>query len=82
MVNCPLCYSSNYQVYIEQAKELYNGMNEYFNLYKCKECGHIFTNPRPTIDTMEYFYPEMQDIINRINIKKQVASNMKFISKY
>jgi len=56
-VNCPLCHSSRYELYIENAKELYNNLDEYFNVTKCIQCTHIFTNPRPTQDTIEYFYP-------------------------
>ena len=58
LINCPLCNSSEYNVYIENAKELYNDMDEYFNVCKCNKCEHIFTNPRPTKGTIDYFYPD------------------------
>jgi len=57
-INCPLCNSSDYNIYIENAKELYNNMDEFFNVCYCLECSHYFTNPRPTMDTIKYFYPD------------------------
>ena len=57
-INCPLCDSQEYSMYIKKAKELYNNLDEYFDVCKCTECSHIFTNPRPTMDTIEYFYPD------------------------
>lgn len=57
-VNCPLCDSSEYSIYIKKAKELYNNLDEYFDVCKCNKCRHIFTNPRPTMGTIEYFYPD------------------------
>ena len=58
MVNCPLCNSSDHKIFIKNAKELYNNMDEYFNVCKCLKCNHHFTNPRPTKATISYFYPD------------------------
>lgn len=33
-------------------------MDEYFDVCVCSECGHKFTNPRPTMETIKYFYPD------------------------
>lgn len=57
-INCPLCDSSNYSIYIENAKELYNDIDAYFNVCKCQECGHCFTNPRLTVEIIKFFYPD------------------------
>jgi 2-polyprenyl-3-methyl-5-hydroxy-6-metoxy-1,4-benzoquinol methylase len=57
-VNCPLCDSLEYKIYIKDAKELYNNMNDFFDVCECNRCKHYFTNPRPTIETIEYFYPD------------------------
>lgn len=57
-VNCGFCGSSEYEIYIEGAKELYNNLEGEFNVVKCTKCGFIFTNPRPTQDTMKVFYPD------------------------
>lgn len=57
-VNCPLCDSGTYDIYIKNAKELYNNTGEVFDVVKCQKCDFIFTNPRPTKETVSYFYPD------------------------
>ncbi|OGI09874.1 MAG: hypothetical protein A2Y40_08540 [Candidatus Margulisbacteria bacterium GWF2_35_9] len=59
-VNCPVCDSNQSRIYIENAKELYFGLNEYFNVEECLDCKLIYTNPRPTQDTMGAFYIDNQ----------------------
>lgn len=56
-VNCNLCGSSSYSIFIKDARELYNGLEGVFNVVECRECGFKFTNPRPTKETIGYFYP-------------------------
>lgn len=58
LINCPLCHSASYSIYIKNAKELYNNLDEYFNVCRCNQCEHFFTNPRPTIKSIAYFYPD------------------------
>lgn len=57
-VPCALCGSDHHDVYFSRAKELYNGFDEYFDVVRCRECGFVFTNPRPTAATMNCFYPD------------------------
>lgn len=57
-INCNYCGSDKYRIYIKDARELYNGLDGTFNVVECKECGFRFTNPRPTRDTIGYFYPD------------------------
>jgi 2-polyprenyl-3-methyl-5-hydroxy-6-metoxy-1,4-benzoquinol methylase len=57
-VNCPVCGGNNYKPYITNAKELYGGTDNFFNVVKCCDCQMIFTNPRPTKDTIGFFYPD------------------------
>ena len=57
-INCPLCGKNNYQPYLSNVKELYGGTDNYFTVVKCLDCGMIFTNPRPTKDTISVFYPD------------------------
>lgn len=40
------------------AKDLYNGIEGIFAVVRCKECGLVYTNPRPTQDTLKEFYPD------------------------
>lgn len=57
-VDCNYCGSSVYRTYIKSAKELYNGIDAYFDVVQCADCDFIFTNPRPTKDSMGFFYPD------------------------
>ncbi len=57
-VPCACCGSSRHEIYLKGAKELYNGLDAWFDVVRCRECGHYFTNPRPTRDTIACFYPD------------------------
>jgi len=57
-INCPLCGKNNYEPYLTNVKELYNGTDNYFTVVKCCDCGMVFTNPRPTKDSIGVFYPD------------------------
>jgi len=56
-VSCSFCGSDRHEIYLHNAKERYNDMREWFDVVKCRDCGFIFTNPRPTPQTIDYFYP-------------------------
>lgn len=58
IVLCPLCGNEKYSVYIEGAKDLYNNLEGEFNVVKCDNCNFAYTNPRPTRETISYFYPD------------------------
>jgi 2-polyprenyl-3-methyl-5-hydroxy-6-metoxy-1,4-benzoquinol methylase len=57
-VPCALCGSDRHDVYLPRAKELYNGLDARFDVVRCRQCGFIFTNPRPTASTIDCFYPD------------------------
>jgi 2-polyprenyl-3-methyl-5-hydroxy-6-metoxy-1,4-benzoquinol methylase len=57
-VNCPLCGKNRYKPYITHAREFYNGTDNFFDIVKCVNCQMIFTNPRPTKETIGFFYPD------------------------
>ena len=33
-------------------------MGDVFDVVKCRDCSFVYTNPRPTKETMPYFYPD------------------------
>ena len=53
---CPLCYFT-------KTKKVFNGRDRQYKLkgefqvVRCRSCGFRFTNPRPTPETIGYFYP-------------------------
>jgi 2-polyprenyl-3-methyl-5-hydroxy-6-metoxy-1,4-benzoquinol methylase len=57
-VPCALCGSDRHDVYLSQARELYNGLEARFDVVRCRQCGFVFTNPRPTPATISCFYPD------------------------
>ncbi|MGK2945897.1 MAG: glycosyltransferase, partial [Desulfuromonadales bacterium] len=57
-VSCGLCGSSEHHIVLRRAKELYNGLDAHFDVVKCVTCGFVFTNPRPTVESLSCFYPD------------------------
>jgi 2-polyprenyl-3-methyl-5-hydroxy-6-metoxy-1,4-benzoquinol methylase len=57
-VPCPSCGSDRFEIFFPRAKELYIGLDEWFDVVQCEKCGFFFTNPRPTQDTVGHFYPD------------------------
>ena len=49
--------------------------NEKFDIIECKNCGFIFTNPRPEINIIEKYY-ESEDYISHTNQKKSVLNSV------
>ncbi|KPA13157.1 type 12 methyltransferase [Candidatus Magnetomorum sp. HK-1] len=63
-VPCCCCGSSESSIFIKEAKELYIGMHDKFDIVRCTNCGLIYTNPRPTIETIGHFYPDSANYYN------------------
>jgi len=57
-INCPMCGNDSYNIYIKDAEELYNGLRDKFDVVQCNKCEFLYTNPRPTRETISYFYPD------------------------
>lgn len=55
--NCPLCDSGNSQAVIETVDRLC-GLPGTFYVHRCRDCDHLFLNPRPTAATLHLCYPE------------------------
>jgi glycosyltransferase involved in cell wall biosynthesis/2-polyprenyl-3-methyl-5-hydroxy-6-metoxy-1,4-benzoquinol methylase len=57
-VPCGLCGSFEHHIVLRRARELYNGLDAHFDVVKCANCGFVFTNPRPTAESLGCFYPD------------------------
>lgn len=57
---CPLCRNNKTKIIFVGRDRLCKRDGE-FSVVCCESCGMIFTNPRPTRETMGYFYPEDYD---------------------
>ena len=59
IVACNICGSNENIVLFSQHDRMFLKKNETkFNVVKCKECGLMFTNPRPTEEEMSFYYPD------------------------
>ena len=54
---CPLDCSSG-DAYQLRSRDRVNGLPGEFQIVKCRGCGLLRTNPRPTPETIGYYYPE------------------------
>jgi len=56
-VKCDLCGKDDTKKILE-AKDLYNKMPGIFNVVQCKNCGFVYTNPRPYAEELSKYYPD------------------------
>ena len=55
-VPCPVCSSRRRSRVITGVDALY-GLPGTWDVYRCRECSHAFTSPRPTQESIGVFYP-------------------------
>lgn len=48
-INCPFCESENAKLYDQEGR---------WKIVRCKSCGFIYTNPRPTPESLPGYYEE------------------------
>lgn len=77
-VKCELC-SSNNGILLFKAQDYRYGHPEMFNIVKCNNCGLIYMNPRPTVESILELYegdytpndkPEIMPKIERVKWKR------------
>jgi len=56
-INCAVCNSSNFKILLKSRDYRYHLNKEEFTLVKCRKCGLIYLNPRPSEKEMDRFYP-------------------------
>jgi SAM-dependent methyltransferase len=56
-VRCDLCGSDNHQSVLGGTDRLHRVSDEVFGVVRCRECGLMFTNPRPGDDQISRLYP-------------------------
>tara|TARA_B100000886_G_scaffold287929_1_gene212717 strand:+ start:1712 stop:2725 length:1014 start_codon:yes stop_codon:yes gene_type:complete len=56
-INCDFCSSSKFSFFAEQKDVIHKRNNITFKVLECKNCGLKQTNPRPTKESISYFYP-------------------------
>jgi 2-polyprenyl-3-methyl-5-hydroxy-6-metoxy-1,4-benzoquinol methylase len=56
-IKCDYCQSGKYDIF-QTASDVFT--KDKFNLVKCKDCGLVYLNPRPTIDEIGRYYPDKE----------------------
>ena len=69
-VSCDFCGSNDYEKLFD-AGVLYSNLPGSFSVVKCRECNLVFTNPRPTRDSMSFFYLEGVGYLKNYKPKKR-----------
>jgi len=55
-VNCPNCGSSRHETVLV-AEDILTHLGGTFRIVRCHDCQLAFTNPRPTAESLDQFYP-------------------------
>ncbi|WP_405833010.1 methyltransferase domain-containing protein [Streptomyces sp. NBC_00105] len=58
--DCPWCGSGRLAVRV-RVPDLLQGKPGLFTLERCGECGHVFQNPRLTLEGLEFYYRDFYD---------------------
>lgn len=62
-VRCNLCGKDDTE-HVLTGKDLYNNLPGMFQVVKCKDCGFVYTNPRPFGEELMKFYPDSSGYFN------------------
>src|SRR6187551_861662 len=73
ITSCPVCANNKYQPYLECID--YTVSKERFNLDQCRNCGFIFTNPRPTPAEIGGYY-QSEEYISHTNSSKGIQNKL------
>ncbi|MCS7045897.1 MAG: class I SAM-dependent methyltransferase [Gemmataceae bacterium] len=55
--DCLLCGSAAWTPLVEAPDPTPGGAGQWFMVVQCKDCGLCYTNPRPSSDSIQQFYP-------------------------
>ncbi|HEV7558548.1 MAG TPA: class I SAM-dependent methyltransferase [Kofleriaceae bacterium] len=57
---CPLCSSGDLRIQV-RAHDLLQHKPGTFHLERCRGCGHVFQNPRLTLEGLDFYYKDFYD---------------------
>ena len=57
LVFCDLCHSNQSDVMVKQGDLLLEVSRDLFTIVKCRNCGLVYLNPRPSKDLLASHYP-------------------------
>jgi SAM-dependent methyltransferase len=53
---CPVCHSKNIYLWLQDVGDILENTSEKFSIFRCEDCHHGFTNPRPKVAEMMKYY--------------------------
>ena len=56
-VSCNFCHADNFDILLSDGKDRRHHLPGEFRLVKCRECGLVYLNPRPTATALGAYYP-------------------------
>src|ERR1700677_3344073 len=71
---CLLCGSSNWSPLLEATDRSGAATGKWFLVVQCQDCGHCFTNPRPSRRSMAHFYSMDYPPHQPIQMKSPISS--------
>ncbi len=69
--NCPCCYASQFSHHLSCVDNTVS--HQKFEVMACKNCGFLFTNPRPSASEIGYYY-QSEAYISHSNTQKGVLN--------
>ena len=79
---CDFCGSDNYTLYAKQTDIIHRTTKRYFSVVKCSERGLIYTNPRPTEESISKYYSSKYNFHSKNGLlKKFIKFVFKILSK-
>jgi SAM-dependent methyltransferase len=56
-VSCDLCRADDTEMVLQQRDQLFRVTNEEFSIVRCRRCGLVYLNPRPSQISISRYYP-------------------------
>jgi 2-polyprenyl-3-methyl-5-hydroxy-6-metoxy-1,4-benzoquinol methylase len=84
LVPCPLCNAESNKLIFKHKDYRFRISDKVFNVVKCRKCGLVYVNPRPTEDEIHSYYPEeFYDVdINAKQLLQEAELNLFLKYKY
>jgi 2-polyprenyl-3-methyl-5-hydroxy-6-metoxy-1,4-benzoquinol methylase len=80
VIKCPVCEGSSFSPYLV-AKD-YTVSRESFSIVRCKGCGFVLTNPRPTAEAIGTYYESSEYISHHDEAKDLMSRIYKAVRNY
>jgi ubiquinone/menaquinone biosynthesis C-methylase UbiE len=74
---CPLCGGSELAAHL-QVPDLLQHKPGQFTLERCRACGHIFQNPRLSLEGLDFYYRDFYDGLGEAAARSMFAAQRKY----